>query len=62
MEKTRHSTLDTEIRIIDAQLELLERREAEIETVLGEMRRMQYSVAAERKALTAKRRELDEER
>ncbi|KAJ4489548.1 hypothetical protein C8J55DRAFT_557454 [Lentinula edodes] len=58
MEKGRIATLDTEILVIDAQLDMLERREAEVRRVLSEMKRMQDAVVAEREALEAKRREI----
>ncbi|KAJ3998476.1 hypothetical protein F5050DRAFT_1805923 [Lentinula boryana] len=58
MEKGRLATLDTEILILDAQLETFGRREADIQRVVDEMKRMQDAVVAERKTLEAKRKEL----
>ncbi|KAF9073860.1 hypothetical protein BDP27DRAFT_1318279 [Rhodocollybia butyracea] len=58
MDRGRRAALSTEIAVVDAQLEILQRREAEIQRVLDEMTKMRDSVAAERQALETKRREL----
>ncbi|KAJ3990450.1 hypothetical protein F5890DRAFT_1479893 [Lentinula detonsa] len=58
MEKGRLATLDTDILILDAQLEIFSRREADIQRVLDQMNRMHDVVVAERKTLEAKRKEL----
>ncbi|KIK71303.1 hypothetical protein GYMLUDRAFT_326254 [Collybiopsis luxurians FD-317 M1] len=59
MDQKRLAALDTEILVIDVQLEALGRREGEIQRVLAEMRKMQDAVAAEKEALIAKRRRLE---
>ncbi|KAJ4476715.1 hypothetical protein J3R30DRAFT_324879 [Lentinula aciculospora] len=58
MQKGRLATLNTELLVLDAQLDMMGRREADIQRVLDEMKKMQDAVVAEREALKAKRREL----
>ncbi|KAJ3828524.1 hypothetical protein EV361DRAFT_933743 [Lentinula raphanica] len=57
MEKGRLATLDTEIRVLDAQLEILGRQEAHIRHMLDEMQMMHLRVVAERTILEDKRKE-----
>ncbi|KIK00824.1 hypothetical protein K443DRAFT_99737 [Laccaria amethystina LaAM-08-1] len=59
MNRRRKSSIDQDITVVKAQLDILRRREAEYQTLLGGIRRLMDTVHDERVVLEAKEKRLD---
>ncbi|KAJ6629402.1 hypothetical protein B0H10DRAFT_1939795 [Mycena sp. CBHHK59/15] len=61
-DRRRKSSIEREASIVNAQLEVLRKREAEFQRILDDMQRLKDSVALEKQVLEAKSKELHSER